>query len=685
MSSHCPADRGGPLMLSTWFATSSNREPRTSRRRFVPRLELLESRALPSTFTVLNLADSGIGSLRQAILDASANPGADAIGFADGLSGTIPLTTGQLSITDALTIDGPGADLLAVSGNHQSRVFSISGGVTTPTAGLPITGGRAGGDGGAILNTGGTLALDGVVLSDNQAVGAPGGAGRGGAIANVSGAALTVTDCLFTQNQALGGGQGFGGGILNLASRLTVSRSAFIGNQAIGGAGGGPARGGGIDTSNSPDVRISDSTFVGNQAIAGDGSGGNGFGRGGGLFNTTAILTIERCTFQGNLARGGSNNNRGGALVAPGAGGGVMNGDAGVLFLSGSTFTGNQALGGSDNTSTSGNGLVGAALGGGLNNSGVATVADSLFEDNEARGGGGNRGGGVSFQFVGTALGGAICTVAGNTSGAPASLSLVNVTLRGNRAVGGDGNAAGTFVGAGVGGGLASAGYNALVPLSGGSTTTLSDSTVEHNEAVGGRGGAALGGGVANLLGGVVTVSGSTLSHNRAQGGEGGDGFGGGLYNGAASTHPSNAGAPTGLTVEGSSITHNAAQGGAAGAGGSAGSGAGGGLWNGGTASALDTEISHNLALGGDGADGGVGGDGLGGSVFNDAGSSLLLNGCTVTANHANGGEGGEGGSDGQGIGGGVYNLGSLDFDALTLIFDNHASTSDDDVFDPFA
>src|SRR5262245_26422489 len=313
MSSHCPADRGGPLMLSTWFATSSNREPRTSRRRFVPRLELLESRALPSTFTVLNLADSGIGSLRQAILDANANPGADAIGFADGLSGTIPLTTDQLSITDALTIDGPGADLLAVSGNHQSRVFSISGGATVAIAGLTITGGRAVGDGGAILNAGSTLALDGVVLSDNQAIGAPGGPGRGGAIANVSAAALVVTDCLLTQNQALGGGQGFGGGILNLASRLRVSRSAFVGNQAIGGAGGGPARGGGIDTSNAPDVRISDSTFIGNQAVAGDGSGGNGFGRGGGLFATAGTVTVANSTFLGNLARGGSNNTRGGS------------------------------------------------------------------------------------------------------------------------------------------------------------------------------------------------------------------------------------------------------------------------------------------------------------------------------------------------------------------------------------
>jgi hypothetical protein len=69
--------------------------------------------------------------------------------------------------------------------------------------------------------------------------------------------------------------------------------------------------------------------------------------------------------------------------------------------------------------------------------------------------------------------------------------------------------------------------------------------------------------------------------------------------------------------------------------------------------------------------------------VYNDAASSLRLERSTVTENHANGGKGGAGGSDGEGIGGGVYNLGSFDLDAFTLIFANHASTSDDDVFDP--
>jgi hypothetical protein len=625
------------------------------RRSFIPRLEVLEDRSLPSTFTVLNLAESGPGSLRQAIINANAQPGPDEIDFAAGLTGAISLSSGQLSITDDLSVAGPGAGQLAVSGGNQSRVFSISGGATVTIAGLTIRNGKAVGSpalGGGILNTGSTLTLDRDVLSDNRAIGSTAAAlGRGGAVANLSGATLTVTDCLFSQNQALGG------------------------------SGSGQARGGGIDNANGSTATVSDSAFVGNQAVAGDGGAGNGFGRGGGIYNNAATLVVENCTFLVNLARGSSNTTRAGVLVGPGGGGGLMNADAGVLSLRGSTFTGNQALGGSNNTSAGVNGLVGTALGGGLLNVGVAAVADSLFEDNEARGGGGNRGDGVSFQFVGTALGGAICTVAENTSGAPVSLTLSHVTLRGNRAVGGDGNSAGTIVGAGIGGGLASSANDAFVTLSGGSTTTLSNSTVEHNQAVGGRGGAALGGGVANLLGGVVTVEGTTLSHNQAQGGEGGDGFGGGLYNGAASTHPSNAGAPTVLTVEGSVLTYNAAQGGAAG-GGCAGSGAGGGLWNGGTAFVLGADISHNLALGGDGADGG---NGFGGGVFNDATASLQLDDSTITENHANGGEAGEGGSDGEGIGGGVYNLGSFDFDALTQIFKNHASTSNDDVFDPFA
>src|SRR2546429_313473 len=78
------------------------RRPKRHRRLdFTPRLEALEDRTVPSTFMDENLADSGPGSLRQAILDANALAGADLIGFAPAArDGTITLTTGELSITD---------------------------------------------------------------------------------------------------------------------------------------------------------------------------------------------------------------------------------------------------------------------------------------------------------------------------------------------------------------------------------------------------------------------------------------------------------------------------------------------------------------------------------------------------------------------------------------------------------
>jgi hypothetical protein len=86
----------------------------------------LEYRILLSTFTVNNLADSGLDSLRAAIMAANTNPGADVIAFAHGLRGTVTLTSGELGITDDLQIDGSGAGHLAVSGSDVSRVLSTS-------------------------------------------------------------------------------------------------------------------------------------------------------------------------------------------------------------------------------------------------------------------------------------------------------------------------------------------------------------------------------------------------------------------------------------------------------------------------------------------------------------------------------------------------------------------------------
>ncbi|MEK7215800.1 MAG: hemolysin, partial [Chloroflexota bacterium] len=114
----------------------------------MPRLESLEDRTLLSTLTVLNTLDSGAGSLRYAI---GHSRDGDTIVFDEKLSGgTITLTSGDLAIKNSLDIVGPGANLLAISGNDTSRVFDINAGLTVSFADLTITHGRSASGGGGI-------------------------------------------------------------------------------------------------------------------------------------------------------------------------------------------------------------------------------------------------------------------------------------------------------------------------------------------------------------------------------------------------------------------------------------------------------------------------------------------------------------------------------------------------------
>src|SRR5262249_6432463 len=127
--------------------------------RFLPRLEALEDRAVPSTLTVLNNHDDGAGSLRDAIGHAKDG---DTIVFDPGLNGqTIALTSDELAIRKSEDIEGPGADKLAVSGSDAVRVFAIDEGLTVTIAGLTITHGRGAGNpgGGGIDNVGSALTL----------------------------------------------------------------------------------------------------------------------------------------------------------------------------------------------------------------------------------------------------------------------------------------------------------------------------------------------------------------------------------------------------------------------------------------------------------------------------------------------------------------------------------------------
>jgi CSLREA domain-containing protein len=65
-------------------------------------------------------------SLREALNAANAAAGANTIKFAANVTGTITLTLGELTITDApLTITGPGARVLSLDANLASRVLAI--------------------------------------------------------------------------------------------------------------------------------------------------------------------------------------------------------------------------------------------------------------------------------------------------------------------------------------------------------------------------------------------------------------------------------------------------------------------------------------------------------------------------------------------------------------------------------
>ena len=71
-----------------------------------------------ATFLVTTTADSGPGSLRQAVADANASTGPDTIAFS-GLAwpATISLVAPRMDVVGDLTIDGPGPKLLTIEGD----------------------------------------------------------------------------------------------------------------------------------------------------------------------------------------------------------------------------------------------------------------------------------------------------------------------------------------------------------------------------------------------------------------------------------------------------------------------------------------------------------------------------------------------------------------------------------------
>jgi hypothetical protein len=323
--------------------TDARRRPprRGPAARFPCPLEVLEDRTAPAVLTVttpLDLLNGGDGvlSLREAIIDANATPGADTIVVPAGtymltLAGTNEdaAATGDLDITADLTIRGAGAGRTIIDASSLGdRVFDVHGGTVT-ISGVKIQNG-ASTAGGGIFNRG-TLTVQDSTLSGNSVVDSGSGIFEpsGGGIFNPSGGTLTVRDSTLSGNYAVSslGHSTVGGGIFN-GGTLTVQDSTLSGNYA--------------------NADITEDFYV-------------PLSFGGGIFNAFGTLTVRNSTLSGNWA--GS------------FGGGIYNG-YGTLTVTSSTLSGNQVLGPSATFTP------GAGAGGGIYNSGTATVSSSALSGN---------------------------------------------------------------------------------------------------------------------------------------------------------------------------------------------------------------------------------------------------------------------------------------------------------------
>jgi Domain of unknown function (DUF4347) len=309
---------------------------------------------LLATFNVTNTNDTGGGSLRQAVLDANGAGGADTIAFsgavfADQTPDTIALSSGQLTITDALVIAGPGAGLLTINANNLSRVFQINPGVDATIANITIANGRSSNVGAGIANYGslavvnttfnnnfanfGSMLINGGTFNSNRA------SIHGGGIYNSGG--LEARNSNFNTNQAIIDG----GGIYNEGGAILTIDNDYFSRNTAGNDGGG------IYNRSGSTLSVLTTVIVDGSAVR----------VGGGIANFGIITSIDNSLIRGNRSTSGG-----------GAGGGIFNG--GTINIINTTILSNTAVG----------------PGGGIFNGGSLTLrANSLVSSNRASNGGG--------------------------------------------------------------------------------------------------------------------------------------------------------------------------------------------------------------------------------------------------------------------------------------------------------
>ena len=294
-----------------------------------------------TTFTVTNTADSGAGSLRQAIDDANSNAGADLIVFDASAAGTITLTTGDIDIEGDVSITGLGATNSIISGNNITRIFYMydEGARTISISGLTLTDGSSGSaGGGAIYSRGIDLTLSGVVITGNDSDRRGGGVYFGDL--ERRNPSLTIIDSEISDNTA---GNDGGGLFLYSVGDVSITNTVVSGNTSDDSGGGAyfyqvgnvsidssifdqntaVDDGGGVRATYSDSFTMTNSTVSGNEAE--DGAGLR-------LSNNGDIL-IANSTIANNV--GAAQGGYGGALYLAGS-----SGDLRIMF---STISGNSS------------------------------------------------------------------------------------------------------------------------------------------------------------------------------------------------------------------------------------------------------------------------------------------------------------------------------------------------------
>jgi hypothetical protein len=283
---------------------------RRALRRFRPQLEVLEGRALPSTYFAATAAD-----LIADIKAANTGGGSNTIVLTAPTTSPFVLTavnntkdgpTGLPMIKKSVTIVGNGDTIerSTAAGTPAFRLFDVLSGGSLTLQNLTLQNGFGYGDGGAVYNRG-TLVLSQVTVQNNTADGLP---GAGGGI--WSNGSLTVTNSSFEANLAANdfSGPAFGGAMYIAGGSVGLSGSAF-GNP--NGGGGNTAKGqtayGGAVYVVAGTVTMSGDTFgalnpfgaYANSALGGY-SSSPGDGYGGAVYVSGGSVTLTNDYIQAN-------------------------------------------------------------------------------------------------------------------------------------------------------------------------------------------------------------------------------------------------------------------------------------------------------------------------------------------------------------------------------------------------